>query len=108
MSIFNHKIYECFGGGCLDRWVAKPLFNPLLDLGYRHLGIPVDDHNGPLFNLEVHCLNASRLRQRLLFLMTTVQAAQSIAGIFISAVASLAAAAPPIKPSPIIVAIKSM
>src|SRR6266404_7231123 len=37
--------------------------------------------------------------------MTTVQAAQSIAGTFISAVASLADAVPPIKPSPMIVAI---
>src|SRR5260370_42531027 len=38
--------------------------------------------------------------------MTTVHAAQSIAGTFISAVASLATAAPPIKPRPIILAIQ--
>jgi len=40
--------------------------NTLLDLGFRHLDVLVDDHNGPPFNVDVHCLNASRLRQRLL------------------------------------------
>lgn len=79
------------------------LLDRLLDIGLRCLRVLVDNCGGSLLQVEIHGLDAFGCVSA--FLMTTVQAAQSIAGTFISAVASLPAAVPAANPSPTIVAI---